>query len=70
MSRWTECDRIRNPIEQIRCRTDRLNDWAHATDRRLDKIEWRLMLVLGGTASAALGGVVTLLRFLHEIGLF
>lgn len=66
--RWDECDALDDPHDQMACRLSHLNDWAHVTDRRLDRIQWRLGVVIVGSLAAGVGGVVRALEFLRELG--
>ena len=68
--RWSECDALDDPIARIDCRTSRLNDGFHLVHDRLERVEWQQRFLLAGAASAILGGIVTVLRFVHELGAF
>ena len=66
--RWEECDGEPDPIKRIECRTSRLNDHAHATDRRLRRMARRLDAALLCGALAGAGGVAKLLETAHALG--
>lgn len=68
--RWADCDQLVDPIARIDCRTSKLNDGYHAVVQRLDRVEWQQRFLLAGAFSAVVTGLVTFLRFLHELGAF
>lgn len=68
--RWAECDQISDPIARIDCRTSRLNDGYHAIAARLTRVEWQQRFLMAGAFSAVATGLVTVLRFVHELGAF
>ena len=66
--RWSDCDSMvaSDPIGALLCRTGKLNDHAHTTDIRLERVErhvnwFGLATTVLGLASTAIG----LFRTLH-----
>lgn len=68
--RWSECDAQPEPIAQLNCRTTRLASALHHLQRRVARVEWQQRFLLAGAFSAIATGVVTVLRFLHDVGAF
>ena len=66
--RWLECDQLEDPIARIDCRLSKLNDGFHGVSGRLERVEWQQRFLLTGACSAVATGIVTVLRFAHDMG--
>jgi hypothetical protein len=66
--RWHECDELAHddPIGALLCRTSKLNDHAHETDKQLALINRHVWWFgLATTGLGVLSGLITLVKTIH-----